>query len=273
MEGLNLMKIYNLASINTGYDTLVLENRSEIFPKYFNPNFNGNVINEWGEIKVKTNKQGKQTDAPSFLTGMPIISRRAAQVFSANLNGKIQLLPIIHDQHDYVIVNVINVIEALDYRNAEIKRLSSGAIQDIVKYSFNEQLLRDELLFKIPEYPETKIFVTGKFKEIIELNNLIGFRFDLVWNSVDARTGASDELPSIDIPRMISSKTYSYREAAELLLSGKAIASGVWKLQQDNMGEVMLGEWVNGAYQWIAPYSYPPIFHELIWYEVERSTI
>jgi hypothetical protein len=269
MGGVDILKIYSLSTINTGFETLVLENNDEVFPKYFNPNFNGHVIDKWGEVKVRTHRKGKRTDAPSFLTGMPIISRRAAEVFSEHLHEKIQILPLTHEQHEYVIVNVINVIDALDYNHAEIKRFTSGNIQDIVTYSFHPHVIQNELIFKIPEYPQNKIFVTDSFREIIEANKLIGFRFDLIWNSEEAQQNITGPRPK-DIPEL-STNTYSYREAAELLLAGKAIASGVWKIQQDNTGNVMLGEWIDGYYHWIDPIFFPPIFHELTWSEVERS--
>lgn len=265
------MKIYHLAAINTGFETLVLENTEADFPAYFEPNFNGTMIKEWGKIKVKTNRKGKRTDAPSFLTGMPIISKRAVDVFANNLKDNIQILPLIHDQHDYSIVNVVNVIDALDHNNAVIKRFSDGTIQDIVTYSFHADLLQNQLIFKIPEYPETKVFVTDTFKNIIESNKLVGFRFDEVWSSEKAPSENDGELHSG--PDLPSTETYPYREAAQFLLAGKAIASGVWKLQQESKGNIVLGEWVEGEYRWIDPIAYPPILHELKWVVVERSAL
>ena len=96
-----------------------------------------------------------------------------AQVFQTKGNG----------QNLYVL-NIIAVIDCLDRENAELKLFkSSGRIMRIEKYVFYEDKIKDAFIFKLPEELKSQPYVTEQFKQLIEKNDIRGFKFVPVWDS------------------------------------------------------------------------------------------
>ncbi len=51
------------------------------------------------------------------------------------------------------------------------------------KYHFIESVVKGKHIFKIIDEPARRPFVSDEFKKRVEENNLIGFKFELVWQS------------------------------------------------------------------------------------------
>ena len=49
------------------------------------------------------------------------------------------------------------------------------------KYEFKEKAVQEKNIFKISDLPRGVIFVSEKFREIIEENSLKGFKLELVY--------------------------------------------------------------------------------------------
>lgn len=268
------MKIWELDSDrNNGYESLVLANRKEDYPLYIKGQFNGKPIENWGNIEFKTHQKGKHSDIPDFSSGMPVFSIKTVDAVKDLVEGHVQILPIIHEQHELYMINVNNVVDAIDYDNAVVDHYDNGIFRKFIKYAFVEDRLIGQHIFKIPEQPLIKVFVSDLFRERCLSVNLKGFRFIELWDS-EKEGSTESSSPVVHGFAENPSFSMSYADAAQLLLSGKAIASGKWKLQKDKTGNILLGELLHdGEYHWIDPVYYPPIFHELKWQEVEHSDI
>jgi hypothetical protein len=267
------MKIWELDSDRNGYETLVMANRDEDYPLYIKGQFNGKPVDNWGNIKFITHVKGKPSDIPDFSSGKPVLSRKAVDAVKDLLEGHAQILPIVHEHHELYIINVHRVIDAIDYDHAGIDRFDNGIFRNIIKYDFVEDKLLDQHILKIPELQLIKVFVSDLFRDRCLSAGLKGFKFIEVWDSEES--GLPESAPSVVHGIAVNAaSSMPYTDAAELLLNGKAIASGKWKLQKDKTGNIVLGELLeDGEYYWIDPVYYPPIFHELKWQEVEQSNI
>lgn len=96
-----------------------------------------------------------------------------------------EVLELLFTEKEYFGINVTSVLDVIDYEKAQyIKFKSNDRIMLFTKYSFK---MCDELkkhpIFKIIDEPRRGAFVSDKFKEIVEENELTGFKFELVWDS------------------------------------------------------------------------------------------
>lgn len=51
------------------------------------------------------------------------------------------------------------------------------------KYSFIESIIKNHNIFKIKDEPLKRPFVSDEFKNIVQSSGLIGFKFELAWES------------------------------------------------------------------------------------------
>ena len=78
---------------------------------------------------------------------------------------------------------IINT-KLFDYEKAEIEKFkSSGRVMSIEKYAFKPEIIKDNHIFKIVEFPKSEVFVSDEFKQKVEEAGLKGFKFELVWDS------------------------------------------------------------------------------------------
>jgi hypothetical protein len=241
-----------------------------MFPKYFDPHFKGQPISEWGDIVAVLNQgKGKYSDAPYFTAGKPIFSEKAVESLRELITDHVQVLPILYDKYPIYAINVLRVIDCINYEKAKVRSLSDGFVVGFEQFAFIKERLQDATIFKIRELLSTEIFVTDLFRDQVLKSKLIGFTFKEVWDS-EADTNAMTE--PAPIPDYSNLPQYSYIDAMHRVNEGAAIASGKWKLQKDKTDNILLGELLdNGKYEWIDPLYYPPIFHELKWAVVDRS--
>jgi len=93
--------------------------------------------------------------------------------------NSVELLPISYSEPHYL----INVIDALDMEKSEFKRYDDGRIMFCTKYVFKEEVIGNNIVFKIPQFPSAHIFVTEEFVKQVEENDLKGFVFEELWDS------------------------------------------------------------------------------------------
>lgn len=85
---------------------------------------------------------------------------------------------------EYFGINVIAVLDALDYGKSEYLTFSDGKrIMAFSKYVFLEDVVADASIFKLKDDRSGYSFVSEKFKQIVEENKLSGFKLELVWDS------------------------------------------------------------------------------------------
>jgi hypothetical protein len=269
------MKIWELESETIGYYTINTSNFAEDSLKYFKPNFKGNPIEDWKAVDVQTYRDGKYTDAPQLISGIPILSKRAIECLSTIMKGSVEILPLSHPEYDLYAVNVLNVIDAIDYKNAEEKRLSSGHFVGFNKYAFHFERVQNQHIFKIPETVKLDVFVSDEFRDTVLRHNLVGFRFIEVWDSEVTTTDREEKLQyyqqMLNQIEQAKGEEFSFSDALTKLEDGKAVASGKWRMQHNNNNELLVGELIEDCtYQWLKMVYYPPIFLQLKWHVVEK---
>ena len=189
-------------SIESGFNTIfgVESNLDEIEFKGVRPGFFRYMIDEgyeftddWPEVKFYYSSLASDVESEYLLNawGWPIIHQRVQKEFEGEGVKGIQYLPIeLIDEvtgkvnNNYVVMNVLNVIEAYDMEKS--------------KYNFNETLKKNmflpmgECLDKevCKEYDvfraiesTTPLYVSEKIKRVVEESEWIGFDFYKQWTN------------------------------------------------------------------------------------------
>lgn len=141
-------------------------------------------LKQWKPIQVKRMEPEKGlelSDAPGFI--FPVFSRRALNCLEPLINKNVEILPLDFDEKEYFGINIITVLDAIDYEKSIYKTYRDGKrIMAFKKYDFLPDVIKGIPIFKILDEKTRYAFVSDEFKQIVEKNELIGFSFKLVWN-------------------------------------------------------------------------------------------
>lgn len=149
--------------------------------------FDGRKMKDtWKPLPVKRMEPEKKlelSDAPGFT--IPVFSKKALEILRPLIQNSVEELELQFEEAEYYGINVTTVLNVIDYPKSEYVMFSHGnRIMAFEKYAFR---ICDELqnndIFKIVDEPLRRAFVSEKFKNIVEENNLSGFIFKLVWDS------------------------------------------------------------------------------------------
>lgn len=141
-------------------------------------------FNEIIECKtIRDKKERKLGDYPHF--ALPAISEKAKNVLEKHFNGLVEIFPLnVGKWGTYYFMNIMNVLDLLDTEKSSIRRLSSGKIIDVKKYSFDNKILSiNSNIFQLQNISRGLIFVNEETKVLIENAGLEGFIFTQVWDS------------------------------------------------------------------------------------------
>ena len=107
-----------------------------------------------------------------------ILNEKSYKVLYPYLKNHSQIFKIKSDNKIFYVVNVIDIIDCLNYDESELKYFSSsGRVMDVEKYVFKTEKLKNATIFKLPEFPKSISYVTEEFKKAVEENNIKGFKF------------------------------------------------------------------------------------------------
>ena len=107
-----------------------------------------------------------------------ILNEKSYKVLYPYLKKHSQIFKIKSDNKIFYVVNVIDIIDCLNYDESELKYFSSsGRVMDVEKYVFKTEKLKNATIFKLPEFPKSISYVTEEFKKAVEENNIKGFKF------------------------------------------------------------------------------------------------
>lgn len=152
------------------------------------PWFNGRSIRDkWVDVEVQlVTEEGmmpsnEASDFPHFLSaGMLVCSAKAWGHLESLVANNIEVFKLncgnCEDEVFYA-VNVVRVIDCLDYSRSAISYRPSGRMKRPVPMFLRSECFGEEPIFKIPEWAITDIFVTDAFKDVVEQNELIGLTF------------------------------------------------------------------------------------------------
>ena len=177
------MKIYQLNFELDKYDNLI---PVQEFTVEEIQSFDGRKhLGNWKTIKVKRMEPEKKltlSDAPGFL--FPVFSKNALKCLHPLIAKHVEILPLDFEEREYYGINVISVLEAIDYEKSIYKTFRDGKrIMAFKKYAFVSDVIRNIPIFKISDEKTRYAFVSDDFKHVVEENNLLGFKFKLVWDS------------------------------------------------------------------------------------------
>ncbi len=182
------MKIWELDENISEYEDLTLENGSDDEWLSLGDMFRGKMLkNNWQPLKLKLIERDgslKRGDIPYFSPGIPVFSKRAVTVLIPLIANNVEILDIECDIGDYKIINVINLVDGLDYKKSEISMYrDSDRIKVINKYAFHLNAIKEQNIFKIVERSRGPVFVSDEFRNKVMECGLEGFRFIEVWDS------------------------------------------------------------------------------------------
>jgi len=149
----------------------------------------GQTINNWND-DITFVYNPKEGNIPiDFLVNnyrWLIVSDRFQKVMGNNIGNSIQYLPIkIYNKESgttitsYKVANIVSVIDALDLENSAYDIFEVDENEKIIsieKYAIKEKEVTGKHIFKLKD-EIIPIFVSEKFKNLIEKNKLTGFDF------------------------------------------------------------------------------------------------
>ena len=180
------MRVYILTPDDKNYPVLIplLDDSYDLFEK-----FDGKTAfkDEWKppvmEVFVEKDENISNKDVgdfPGFLNHVPIFSEYAKDSIGKELERYGEFLALDCKQGRFYFFNVLNTPNVLDYEKSKLEHYKDGDIKNITSYVF-KQPVASELIFKIPELPFMNVFVTGRFKDLVEKYSLKGILYNRIW--------------------------------------------------------------------------------------------
>lgn len=148
----------------------------------------GKAIEKWEPMQFECDIQNGRviTEKLGNSYGWEILSEKALELFGEIIGNDVQLLPIkVVNKHTeqeiekYFVVNVLPFLDALDLENSVYNYFDVGSdekLLSVIKYGIKEKKVGGHHIFRLKESPMA-VFVSGKFKEIAEKNDMLGFDF------------------------------------------------------------------------------------------------
>ncbi|MBV9848803.1 MAG: hypothetical protein JO250_03860 [Armatimonadetes bacterium] len=135
------------------------------------------LLNTWQPVSLKADtRHGKLGDFPKAQVGPPVVSQRAWSVLRPLLGEDVEALPVVVPQGEYLALNILSIIDCLDYECSEVTWFPHGSLHDITKYCLKPGLAERHSMFKIPE-EMTYAIVTEEFRQAINEAGLEGLSF------------------------------------------------------------------------------------------------
>ena len=177
------MKIYRLDFDVNNYKSIQL---CEDVDSDFYQMFDGTSIKErWETPRVKfyeDDRELKKGDSPGF--NIPVLNKKALKSLFPLIKDDVEILTLQLNNEILFGINVLTVIDAIDYDMSEYRTFRDGKrIMAFKKYVFRDDMIKNNNIFKIIDLPRGDIFVSEEFCNSILDNNLEGFKLELVYEN------------------------------------------------------------------------------------------
>lgn len=141
-------------------------------------------MKDWNPVQVKRMYDREFSNTPGLSPHIPVFDEKAINVLSDLLMGNAEILPLDCEDGIFFAINVINVIDCIDYGRSKYKTFRDGKrIMRFISYAFDEEKIKGMYLFKIKDEPLKRPFVSDEFRKRVVDSNLTGFKFELAWDS------------------------------------------------------------------------------------------
>ena len=184
------MKIWKLKVEFGNYKSFQLVNKDNEFLEEFNREMiSGKLQNgKWDNMEVELIEGKENSDLSKVWNAFNtlVLSEKGKESLE-NLFAKwVEYIPVKYHDTTLYMVNILSIIDAIDYDKVTFRKQDTGFILGLEKYSFIPSKIKGINVFKIMLngriYP-TEIFVTSEVKTRVEESKLLGFKFEEVWNS------------------------------------------------------------------------------------------
>jgi len=146
-------------------------------------------INGWWPREMKRFNERPLGDYISNLIRGVIIMEKGAIDKLSPVMENVEILPLKCKFGDYWAVNILTVLDCLDYEKCDGIKMSSESFGDdpviiyFTKYCFIPDRVKDRVLFKIFGHEKSGIYANELFVKEVELQGITGFRFEQIWES------------------------------------------------------------------------------------------
>ena len=117
-------------------------------------------------------------------TGIVLFNQKAKDCLEGVFGDYVEFVPAKYQDDIYYIVNVLNVIDGINYERSEFRKTGDGKPYAVNKFSFKPNIVKNIPIFKVFFWKNiygSDIFVSQEVKDIVEANGLTGFSFEEVW--------------------------------------------------------------------------------------------
>jgi len=184
------MKIWKLDADMCEYESFKLVTADKTFLRNLRKEMsNGEKKNgKFDNLEIEMIDSGKSSDLPQFwnLIGGLIFSEKAKICLESHLKDCVEFIPLKYGCANYYLLNVIQIVDAIDYDKAVLRKLDTGLVVGIEKYSFIENEMKNVCMFKVllgEKIYNSETYISSELKEKIEGCDLVGFKFSEVWDS------------------------------------------------------------------------------------------
>lgn len=156
--------------------------------------FNDDILNhnklngKFDGVEIEHVYGTEQCDFPKFWTAplTLLCSKRAKSVLQDLIGDCVEFIPTDATNENLYLIHTLHYENAIDHDASVIRKLPSGLEVEYLSYSFIEERIKSLSIFKVllnTRPYTTEIFVTSKFKNVVEKNELTGIQFVEIWNS------------------------------------------------------------------------------------------
>ncbi|MBQ7944241.1 MAG: hypothetical protein IJ326_09300 [Lachnospiraceae bacterium] len=184
------MKIWKLKSELGEYESFQLLSQDKDFLKDFKDKILSGQLQKGKleNLELELVEGEKYSDLPKLwsCSGILMFSERAKECLDDLLGNSVEYVEARTDNKTFYIVNILEILDAINYEEAVLRRLDTGLVVGFDKYSFLKEKIQNLHMFKVllnGKIYSTEIYVTEELKEKVEMEQLIGFKFELVWDS------------------------------------------------------------------------------------------
>jgi hypothetical protein len=141
----------------------------------------------WKPVEMKlfrTSERGKklrESDAPFAGMDVLFLRKTAADALRDILRDDCEILPVRCAEDDFVVLNPLVAVDALDEVKSQIHRSPSGVIMDIREHVLDPRRLPKSAIFLLSTTPVSATYVTDEFVAAWKSHELRGLDFDVVW--------------------------------------------------------------------------------------------
>lgn len=180
------MKVWILDCDANNFENLTWGNDERDIDLDFIQSFCGeSKIEKWVPVQlVRMYNNREFSNTPALSAHIPVFDIKAINMMKKYLVDNTEILPVLCGEFIFYIINVIKVLDCIDYEKSDFKTFSDGKrIMRFRKYVFDENKIKGYHIFKIKDAPLGRPFVSDEFRNSIISSDLKGFKFELAWDS------------------------------------------------------------------------------------------